>query len=191
MAVCRIDDTYPGKVDAELFGQGADLALRADQDGLDDAGVESHDRAAQGFLVAGMGDSSRNRVETFATRESNLGIAGLLVVDVDFRGVWLSCSREIFSLGASTSAVPTHDLQVFLIDTDAVENAHACCVRTFCLTVTVMTIRSPMVTGRAKCSDWSIRIVPGPGNWVASTVEISDPLHMPWAMASRNMPLSE
>jgi hypothetical protein len=34
-------------------------------------------------------------------------------------------------------------------------------------------------------------MVPGPGNWVASTVEISEPLHMPWAMASRNMPLSE
>ncbi len=54
-----------------------------------------------------------------------------------------------------------------------------------------MVIVSPMVTGRAKCRDESIRMVPGPGNWVPSTVEISEPLHMPWAMTSRNMPLSE
>ncbi len=61
----------------------------------------------------------------------------------------------------------------------------------FCLAVSVTVIVSPIVTGRAKCRVSSIRMVPGPGNWVARTVEISEPLHMPCAMTSRNMPLSE
>ena len=30
-------------------------------------------------------------------------------------------------------------------------------------------------------------MVPGPGNWVPSTVEISAPPHMPWAITSWNM----
>jgi uncharacterized membrane protein YdjX (TVP38/TMEM64 family) len=44
---------------------------------------------------------------------------------------------------------------------------------------------SPTRTGWAKCSVWSTYTVPGPGNCVPSTLEISAPPHMPWAMTSR------
>ena len=50
--------------------------------------------------------------------------------------------------------------------------------------VTVAVMVSPILTGCEKRIDWSMKIVPGPGRRLLSTVAINTPGHMPWTITS-------
>jgi hypothetical protein len=97
----------------------------------------------------------------------------------------LAFRRLIFSTGAWTSAEPVITFcPSWLVQ---VQSITMCLLRGYFFWQVMVTVSvSPTRTGSAKCSDWSMYTVPGPGNWVPSTLEISAPPHMPWAMTSRS-----
>ena len=63
MTVGSIDDADAGEVEAVFLRDRTDLAFRADQDGLDDAGLERLDRAFQRFDIARVGDGGRDGLQ--------------------------------------------------------------------------------------------------------------------------------
>ena len=120
VAVCGIDDADSGKVDGKLFGNGADAVFRANQNRFDDASLKCHHRPLERLFIAGMGDGSRNGFESFDPSQ-HLGEAGLLVVDMDLRGVVVLQAGN-FLAGCQNLCRSDNDLQAFLIGAGAVEN---------------------------------------------------------------------
>ena len=147
-----------------------DLVLRADQDGLDDAGLEGHDRP-QRFFVAGVGNGGGNRLQAF-TRSSRWVPAPCLS-SMRISGIKLLQARHLSS-GART-ALPRTTCRPPGWCIRSRRRSRLLCSN-FCLAVMVMVI-SPMVTGAGKSAGsgrpgWC----PGRGI-VPSTVEISEPPH--------------
>jgi hypothetical protein len=146
------------------------------------------DRTLERFPVARVGDRGRDRLQTFDALQQ-AGVALVLVVDADLGHVHFLQARDFFRRGQHFGRA-AHDLQAFLVGAHAVENDMLVVVE-FLFGGDGDGDRVADGDRRAKCKVWSTRMVPGPGNWVPRTVEISEPLHMPCAITSRNMPLSE
>jgi len=94
-------------------------------------------------------------------------------------------AREIFSVGAITSAMPSITLRPSWFTARQSKMMWWLCSN-FSLQVTVIVSVSPIVIGRQKFRPCDTYTVPGPGNSVPSTVEISVLPHMLWPTTSRN-----